>query len=614
MRPRVISASFLFAVAIGAAVLPFFSWHTTFKPALLPAYLTIDVGGSLLAAPFLMIIAMVSAATAIWSLKGGRPTASIGLAAFALSMVAVLEAQSLLAFALCWEFMAVISVFLVATDHERREVRRAAFSYMLVSQLGSLCIVTAFVLLAVHAQGAAFTDLIRSAPNLPVATRIASIGLALVGFGSKAGLVPLHFWLPRAHPVAPAGASTLLSAVMLKVAVYGALLMLFILAAPSPEVVGFVLVVIGMVSAFVGALYAVIQSELKRLLAYSSIENVGIIFAAIGLAVLADEHGLSALAALALTAALFHCLNHAAFKGLLFLSAGTVVDRMHHLTDLDHLGGLAYGPLRYSAPFVLVGCLAASALPPLNGFASEWLVLRSFIGAFPAGSIVIVGFAVAAIAALATAGGLAAAALVKMYGTVFLGAPRGQRLERPERADAAVVAIGLLAILCLALGVAPLIALRPFAALAGTLAGTTATVPLTVSWLPALAMLPIVGGAIAFAFARRARQVPTWTCGSSVTSRSQYSASTLSKPLRLIFGFLLMPERERIVETEASQWVPVRVFYTTSTRYIVDEGARWFAALVQQLSRRTRIVQGGRLRVYLTYALVAFALMIALAR
>jgi hydrogenase-4 component B len=612
--PRLASASVLFAAAAFAAILPFVRLRVGFAPGVLPDYLALDFGTTFLAVPFLVIIALVCAATAIWSLDGGKPRAAVPLALFALCMTAVLEAQSVLAFALCWEVMALVSVFLVASDHERRVVRRAAFSYMLVSQLGALGIVTALALLAVHAQSGHFSVLAASAATLPVPMRLAAMGFALFGFCSKGGLVPLHFWLPRAHPVAPAGASTLLSAVMLKIAVYGALLVLFVLAAPAPAIIGIVLVIIGALSAVLGALYAAIESELKRLLAYSSIENVGVIFAAIGLAAIAKAHGLPALAALALIAALFHSLNHAAFKGLLFLSAGTVVDRVHHVTDLDQLGGLAYGPLRYSAPFVLVGCLAASALPPLNGFASEWLVLRGFVSAIPGGSIGIAALAIAAIAALATAGGLAAAAFVKLYGTAFLGMSRHERVATPEPWNAAVTAVAVLAVACLVLGIAPVIALQPFAILAGALTGVAVPIPATVSWLPALALLPILGGFASFALARRAQRVPTWTCGSPVTARSQYSATTLSKPLRLIFGFVLIPERRRVVETGASPWVPVRILYETSTRYVVDEAARWTAAVIQRFSRRTRLVQGGRLRVYLTYALVAFALMIVLAR
>jgi hydrogenase-4 component B len=570
-----------------------------------------------LAIPFLAIVGIVSLAVATWNLKRGAPADGLRLSAFAAAMIGVLLARSVFAFLLCWELMSLLSAFLVASDHTRREVRRAAFAYMLVSQLGALCIAAAFSVLAVHAHSGDFTRVTAAAPSLSGPLRLVAISLALLGFGSKAGLVPLQFWLPRAHPAAPANASAMLSGVMLKIAVYGMLLTIYMLAAPSPQSVGIALVLVGAVSALVGALYASIESELKRLLAYSSIENLGIIVAAIGLAVVASAALQPALAALALAAALFHAINHAAFKGLLFLAAGTVAERLHHLTDLDSVGGLASNALRRTAPLVLIGCLAASALPPLNGFASEWLVLRGFIGAFSLGPVGLGLLAIAAVAMLATAGGLGAAAFIKLYGTAFLGRPRHERTAKsPEQIDAAVAGIGILAGMCIVLGIAPMLVLQPLLHVAPQFSGSDSAAIPTLSYLPMLAILPVVGAVLAVTFARvrGVRRVPTWTCGSNVGPRSQYSATVLTKPIRLIFRFAVLPQRQRVIVTEGSRWIPVRISYCISARYVLDELARVVAAFVQRFSRRTRALQGGRLRVYLTYALVTFALMLIVAR
>ena len=616
-RPARFLGFLLLCFAAGVSLAPLFASHlqAAVTAAVFPQYLRLDFGSTPLAWPFLAINAGVMMAAAVWGLKRGSQSDGWRLAAFGTAMTAVLLAQSLAAFVLAWETMSLVSAFLVATYHQRRSVRRATFSYVLVSQIGAICIVAALGILAVHAGSGAFADISRASASLTGATRIGALTLALVGFGSKAGLVPLQFWLPRAHPAAPANASAMLSGVMLKIAVYGLLLACFTLAAPAPWAIGVALLIVGSLSALIGALYASIESDVKRLLAFSSIENVGIIVATLGLAVLAFAIHQNSLGALALVALLFHAVNHAAFKSLLFLAAGTLSEQLH-VTNLDQLGGLAFGAMRRSAPWVLVGCIAASALPPLNGFASEWLAFNAFIRTMNGASISLIAFALVAIAALATAGGLAAAAFVKMYATGFLGDERHPREETAESFDASVLALALLAAVCLVIGVFPALVVRPIASL---IAGIVDVAPLAVpnvSLLPALAVLPLLGGVAAFAAARLrgVRVSGTWTCGSTVTRRSQYTATVLTKPIRLIFHAALLPERQRIVEYGASRWLPVRITYTLSTRYLVDEAARRFAAFVQLISRRTRIVQAGFMRVYLAYALAALIAALAVAR
>lgn len=287
-------------------------------PVVAVPQLRLDFGFTTLAIPFLLIIAIVAPALGIWGIKRGRQQDGWLMMLFLFAMIAVLLAAGVAAFALAWEAMALVSAFLVGAYHERRNVRRALFSYLIVSQVGALCIVTAFALLGIHAGSFRFAEIAHSAPTLHGRLQSLVILLALIGFGSKAGLMPLHFWLPRAHPVAPANSSALLSGVMLKIAIYGLLLTLFTLAGPLSSTWGIAVMCLGALSAVGGALYASIENDAKRLLAYSSIENVGIIVSAIGLACLAMSYQLHALAALALIAALFHSLNHGVFKSLLF--------------------------------------------------------------------------------------------------------------------------------------------------------------------------------------------------------------------------------------------------------------------------------------------------------
>ena len=368
--------------------------------------LGLEFGVTFLAVPFLALLSVLALAVALWSLRRGGPRDALLIAAFTASMLAVLTARSVAAFFLAWEAMSLVSAFLVAVHHEQRGVRRATFVYVAMAQAGALCILVALLLLALACGSGSFGTIARSAGGLEPWLRNAAFALALVGFGSKAGLMPLHFWLPLAHPVAPANASAMLSGAMLKVALYGLCLVAFALAAPGPPAWGIALVVLGTVSAVGGVLYALVDHDLKRLLAYHSVENVGIIAIGLGVALLGIVAGDRALAALALAAALFHTINHGLFKGLLFLGAGTVVET-YGTADLERLGG-AWMQLAWTAPLFLIGCAAITGLPPFNGFASEWLTFQSLIGGLAGGTPVVKLVLLGAIAGLALTGGLAA--------------------------------------------------------------------------------------------------------------------------------------------------------------------------------------------------------------
>ncbi|MBV8283005.1 MAG: oxidoreductase [Candidatus Eremiobacteraeota bacterium] len=550
--------------------------------------LAIDYGCADLARPFLVALGIIAIAVALWTIRRGAPWDGVKLALFALLMASVLVARSVASFLFSWELMALVSLFLVGTNHRLPSVRRALFSYGSVSQVGTIAITVALILLGTSASSFAFDDIARAASLLSPTTRTAVVALALIGFGSKAGLVPLHFWLPRAHPAAPANASALLSGVMLNVAIYGLLLVTAILAAPVPASWSAIVAAAGGVSAVAGALLAALESDIKRLLAYSSIENVGIVVTAIGVALLARTYGLNAVAALALLAALLHAINHGFFKSALFLGAGTI-SQTAGTTDLEYLGALArFLPLSTIA--VVLASAAAAALPPTNGFASEWLAFRAFAMAVQSHAPLLSGIAIAAIAALALSGGLAAVAAVKLVAGTFLGAGRSTRRLAVERIDIASIALLALAAIVLVTGLAPSLLLQPLTHVVGSLGsapidvGTLPTLPLT------LAILPVAGAiaSIAYARARRVRTVPTWSCGSP-TRRPGYTPAALVNPVRLIAGELL----PALVDRDA---------------------ARNFATVVQRISRRLRVVQGGLLRVYLVYAAAAVIVALVVAR
>jgi len=619
MVARICAVAGIWLVALAAAAAAFVAAHGAVQLGTFDGpipLLRLDVGLTPLTAPFSALLCALDLAVGFWVVRRGRPADGLLIALFSATMLLVLLARSVGVFFTAWEAMALVSVFLIAAQHDRRSVRRAAFTYLAVSQGGALCVLLALALLARAAGDPSFDAIARSAPSLPADLRAAVLWLALIGFGSKAGLVPLHFWLPRAHPVAPAHASALLSGAMLKIALYGLAVVAFELAAPAPASWGIALILVGTISAVGGVLYALVDHDLKRLLAYHSVENVGIIALGMGVAVVAADAGLEAVAALALVAALFHAINHGLFKALLFLGAGAVADS-EGTVDLERLGG-AWRNLPWTAPAFLVGCAAIVGLPPFNGFASEWLTFQALIAALargtPAGMLAIL----AAIAGLALTGGLAAACFVKVFGVVFLGEPRRPHVpSAPERADASTVALLLLAALCTVLGIVPALAVLPLGSIAVALVGAPPIASGSLGLMPAtLALLPFAFALVALGIAARRgiRRVATWTCGSPVGPQTQYTATAFSKPLRTIFEFVLAPQRERLTEGGASAWFPQRIVYRTESRYLIDEAARRFAALTLRLARRSRAVQSGNLRLYLAYELVTVAAIALAAR
>jgi len=552
---------------------------------------------------------------------------------FAAAMNLVLVADDAYGFLFFWELMSLSSWALVVARHTDAESRRAGHLYLLMAAGGTVALLFAFGGLAGPAGGYSF-DVIRAHPPEHAVAALVLVA-ALVGCGSKGGLIPLHAWLPLAHPAAPSHVSALMSGVMTKVAIYGFMRITFDLLGPPTWWWALPPIVLGALTAVLGLLYAVLDRDLKRVLAYSTIENVGVIFVALGLALAFKANGFAAAAAVASTAALLHVLNHSWFKSLLFFGAGAVL----HATgrrDLDGLGGLIRTMPR-TAVFFLVGALSISALPPLNGFVSEWLLFQAVLAGpiLPQASLHFAAPAIAAMLALAAA--LAAACFVRVYGTAFLGRPRSP--EAAHAHDVALsqqIAMGLLAVLCilggllggpLAAMLAPLVKSLSGGMLSGEAAGPTplslvafdasrsiydAPVIALFVAIASLAILVIVHGVSE----RRTRRGPAWDCGFPDPSpTTQYTASSFAQPLRRVYGTTAFAAHETVEMPPPGDRAPARfslvlvdhvwnVFYAAPARAALGLALR-LNALQFLTIRRYLVLMFGALVILLSIAALA---------
>src|SRR5438067_3387162 len=478
---------------------------------------------------------------------------------FLAAMATVVIADDAYAFMVAWEAMALASFFLVTTEHRIAEIRRAGFLYLLIAHIGAIAILLCFGVL--QAGGADYTfDTMRSM-TLIGAWPTAAFFLALGGFGSKAGLLPLHIWLPEAHPAAPSPVSALMSGVMLKTAIYGLLRVSFDLLDNQLWWWGVLALVLGLATALFGVIFATAQTDMKRLLAYSSIENIGIIVAGLGLTILFKAYGQTLLSAVSLTATLYHALNHAFFKSLLFLATGCVLHATHE-RSLGKLGGLIHR-MPWVAWLALVGALAMAGLPPLNGFVSEWLLLQAFLFTPSLPQSFVNMLVPLAAAALVLAAALAAYVVVKFYGVVFLGRPREPNLAYAHDAGG-FERVGLVwfAVGCVVLGIFPVQVIGLIDAVNATLIGSTlgraggnwwllAPVnPDRSSYSPVIVLSVIVAAVLLTTrivhrlYHGRLRKGPAWDCGFPLqTPRMQDTAEGFGQPIRQIFEQFFRIER-----------------------------------------------------------------------
>lgn len=535
---------------------------------------------------------------------------------FLAGMLLVVLADDAFLFMVAWELMSLSSYFLVAFHHDNPANRRAAFLYLLMAHIGGLAILLGYGVLASFAGGFDFAAMRAAAPLSSGWANIA-FALAFVGFGMKAGLFPLHAWLPEAHPVAPSHISALMSGVMLKVAVYGFVRFVFDLVGEIQWQWGVAVITIGSLSALFGVLAAMLQSDLKRLLAYSSVENLGIVFVALGLSLLflATHHPL--LGALALVAALYHVINHALFKGLLFLGAGAILHSTHE-HDLEQMGGLMRR-MPWTAAFFLIGCLSIAALPPTNGFASEWLIFQAGLQAWQLDSGVLRSLVPITAAVLALTGALVAATFVKVYGVAFLGQARSRHVRRANP-----VPLGMrsgqafLAGLCVLLGIFPSATIDLMAAVPRQLLDTGLTETTAHGWLwltpvsadtasysaPLLVLVLMLVAVVAawglrYGAARRVRRCDAWDCGfAAPTPRMQYTAAAFAQPVRRVFSLLFDIRESVTVREDGNLRHQLEISDRTWNLLYVP-----VAKGIALASRRVLRLQSGNVRIYLGWTL-----------
>ncbi|HMK57239.1 MAG TPA: hydrogenase 4 subunit B [Dissulfurispiraceae bacterium] len=609
----------------------------------LPFHLRLDA----LSGFFLTVIGLLSLFVSVYSIGyvkgylGHRPVTSLVIfyCLFVAGMLMVVLADDALCFLVSWEIMAAASYFLVIFENEKPENRRAAFLYLVVAHIGAIAILLSFGILAGFATksedfiGYTF-DSMRFA-QLPIEWATAAFFLSFFGFAAKAGVIPLHVWLPEAHPVAPSNVSALMSGVMLKTAIYGIVRVTFDLIHVFPVWWGAIVLILGLISAVMGVLYALMQHDLKRLLAYHSVENIGIILIGIGLAMIFKSFNLPLLAALGLIAGLYHTMNHAIFKGLLFMGAGSVL----HSTgerNMEEMGGLIH-KMPWTAALFLIGCVSISALPPFNGFVSEWLTFQAFLLTPALPNPLIRLLIPLGAALLALTGALAAACFVKAFGVTFLGHWRGHHHPHVHEAGWSMrIGMLLAAITCFCLGILPSAFISWMDVIAEQLTGTTIAssagrygwmwlTPVSYErasysgFIVFLGILTVVALTFLILHVRpkNIHRVPIWDCGfEKINQRMQYNATSFSMPIRRIFGYLFsIRERVELAPQAGHKAFPKKIHYHISIR------DRFWGLLYKPVvdasfwvSRKVGRLQQGRVQAYLIYSFVTIIVLLVFLR
>jgi len=539
---------------------------------------------------------------------------------FVLSMLFVVSANNAVMFLIVWELMSIISYFLVVYEHEKSENRDAGFIYIVMTHIGTGFILLSFLIFASSSGSFSFQTFGQAGSTLTPALKDLAFLFALIGFGVKAGIVPLHIWLPYAHPAAPSNVSALMSGVMIKTAIYMLIRVSFDFLGASVAWWGMLVLIIASVSALLGVMYALMEHDMKRLLAFHSVENIGIILIGVGVSMIFMASGHPDLAAFGLIAGLYHTINHAVFKSLLFMGAGSMIYSTH-TKNIEEYGGLIKN-MPFTAFFFLIGAISISALPPFNGFVSEWLTLQAQLLSINLADNITKIAVLFSGAGLALTGALAAACFVKAFGISFLAFPRSGHAENAKEVPVPMLAgMAILSLLCIALGVLPFYVIRMLDSVSGQLVGTyissrisfdftigtlsSFSAGISTTWIALLVFvflpLPLV---MYMLINRRASyKYETWGCGQPVfTPRNEYTATAFSKPIRMWLGNIYRPRREIQVTYSGSPYFKQRIFFESQVEQIFERYIYLHViSFVLKVSRALKVIQTGSIHAYLAY-------------
>jgi hydrogenase-4 component B len=585
-----------------------------------------------LAAFFILVISISVFAVSIYSTGyvreyfGKKNIGYLGFLynTFILSMIFVTSADNAVMFLIVWELMSVVSYFLVVYEHEKPETRKAGFIYIVMTHIGTGFIMMSFLIFVGTSASFSFGTFAEAGKTMTPLLKDFTFIFALIGFGTKAGIVPMHIWLPYAHPEAPSNVSALMSGVMIKIAIFMLIRVFFDFLGASHVWWGYLVLTLGTISAILGILYAVVESDIKRMLAFSSIENIGIILIGIGASMIFFASGKPVLASIAAIAALYHLLNHSIFKGLLFMGAGSILYSTH-TKNIEELGGLIK-KMPKSAILILIGVLSISALPPFSGFISEWLTFQSLLIGFNLNeSFPMIILSISA-AVLALTGALAAFCFLKFFGIGFLALPRSKHAEHAKEANTPMlIGMGIFATLSILLGILPFYVLPVLERIAASFTGNldsftfgafaTFSIPsgaissgaISMSTQVILALIIIfilILSTILFLINRKKEPIyETWGCGQPIsTSRNEYTATAFSKPVLMWFKSLYRPAREIDVTYSMSPLLKESFKFETRIEQVIEQYLyQPVVDFVITRSRKLLKIRTGSIHTYLSY-------------
>jgi hydrogenase-4 component B len=592
-----------------------------------------------LGAFFLLVISVVSFAVSIYSIGYSKEydgKYSVGLLGllfnlFLLSMTFVVSASNAIFFLVVWEAMSLTSYLLVVYENRKEGVASSGLLYVVMTHLGTALIMVALIMMGIYAHSFDFSSYSGVGSVMPSALKSTLFVLLLIGFGTKAGIIPLHVWLPYAHPAAPSNVSALMSGVMVKTAIFMMIRTFFDFLGVTDTWWGLLVLLVASISALLGVMYALMETDIKRVLAYSTVENVGIILIGLGAAMVFQSYDLNLLAGLALIATLLHVMNHALFKGALFMGAGSILFATH-TKDMEKLGGLAKR-MKWTGIIFFIGALSIAAIPPFNGFVSEWLIFQSLLQSFQIPDVTVKVLLPVSIAILALTGALAAVCFVRLFGIVFLAKPRSEHAEHAKEVPRTMlVGSGIAAFLCIATGVmsfaiipyvdqvtTPLVGVSAASSIVNgfvispTNQQFSAMSPFVLAILIAVTVPLVIVISKRYGGKRKTVIEDTWDCGTPLTARNQYTGTAYSNPLVRVFSYIYRPKPEVKTESTSSPYVKKRVSYAFVVVPVFEKYLyQPVVAVMVAIASRTTKIQAGSIQAYLAYifATLVFLLII----